>query len=68
MVDRITEEVDLDDLPIDPTGGCVDPFLWRLARDKYEAHRRTPAGECVTCPGGSVARAHRWRGMACGQR
>lgn len=50
MADHITEEVDLDNPPIDPPRGCADPDLWRLARSKYETHRRTPAGECVTCP------------------
>ncbi len=44
-------DVDLDDPPVDPPKGCTDPALWRLARASFDQHRRSPAGECVTCPG-----------------
>ncbi|MBV1854544.1 hypothetical protein [Catellatospora tritici] len=53
MTDQILTDVDLDDPPTDPPAGCEDPFLWELARRKFELHRRTGAGDCVTCP--------RWR-------
>lgn len=50
MSEHITAAVDLDDPPLEPPETCVDTFLWRLARAKFEQHRRTPAGECSTCP------------------
>ena len=53
MTEQILTDVDLDDPPADPPAGCEDPFLWGLAREKFELHRRCPSGECRTCP--------RWR-------
>ncbi|GHJ44002.1 hypothetical protein Cs7R123_13440 [Catellatospora sp. TT07R-123] len=41
----------LDDPPIAPPEGCIDPYLWQLARQLLSDHSRTPSGECVTCPG-----------------
>lgn len=50
MSKQAIDEVDLDNPPFDPPEGCPQPVLWRLAREKYEQHRRKPSGECATCP------------------
>lgn len=42
--------IDLDDPPVDPPSECPNPILWRLAREKFEEHRRTSTGDCSTCP------------------
>lgn len=45
------EVLDLDKPPVNPPAGCVNTALWRLARARFDEHRKNQVGECVTCPG-----------------
>lgn len=50
MADLLAVKVSLDDPPVQPPDGCPNPALWRLAREKFEAHGPNASGGCSTCP------------------
>lgn len=50
MTTVVTATIDLDDPPVRPPAECVDPLMWRLARERFEQHRRGATGNCATCP------------------
>lgn len=54
--------LDLDNPPVDPPAGCVDPFMWTLALAHLDEHSRHGTEQCpdcadgLRCPGRALAR------------
>ena len=49
MERQASTKVDLQSPPPEPPTGCIDPFLWRLAREHFTSHGTDDNGRCLRC-------------------